>query len=245
MALIDDLTQTGAALFRRRGHLPLLFLPLFALALSDFAYFGGSETGDHLWEAFCLGVAALGLFVRAVTVGCVPWHTSGRNTREQKAAVLNTTGMYSIVRHPLYLGNFLIWLGLALFVHQLWLLLVAVLAFWLYYERIMLAEEQFLRARFGAEFEAWAARTPAFVPAAALWRAPALPFSARQVLAREYPTWLATVAAFFLLELGGYLAVGEPLHVDRGWGVLVGAAAVLYVVLRRLKKRGRLAVADR
>ncbi|MGB8874133.1 MAG: hypothetical protein WCC75_12145, partial [Desulfobaccales bacterium] len=45
--------------------------------------------------------------------GLPPRGTSGRNTQGQVAETLNTTGIYSLVRNPLYLGNFLIWLGLS------------------------------------------------------------------------------------------------------------------------------------
>ena len=46
------------------------------------------------------------------------------------------------------------------------------LVFWLYYERIMLAEEEFLRARYGKAFDDWAARTPAFLPNFRHWVPP-------------------------------------------------------------------------
>ncbi|MGC9453013.1 MAG: methyltransferase family protein, partial [Oceanipulchritudo sp.] len=50
--------------------------------------------------------------------------TSGRNTKQQVAYSLNTTGFYSVVRNPLYLGNFFMYLGIALFTHHWWLVLV-------------------------------------------------------------------------------------------------------------------------
>jgi protein-S-isoprenylcysteine O-methyltransferase Ste14 len=245
MALRDELARSGAHLFRWRSYLPLLFLPVILLALVNFTYIGGSERLDDLWDSFCLGVAALGLTLRVLTVGYVPRHTSGRNTREQKAATLNTTGMYSVVRHPLYLGNFLIWLGIALFAHTWWLLMVTVLAFWIYYERIMLAEEEFLRTRFGVEFEEWAARTPAIIPAFRHWRTPALPFSWKSVLARENSTLLATVVVFFTLEVAGDFFAGKLTHIDLGWEFLLSASCTIYVVLRWMKTRRMLSIDGR
>ena len=55
-----------------------------------------------------------GLGIRVFTVGFTPKNTSGRNTAEQIADVLNTSGIYSMVRHPLYVGNFFMWLGIGL-----------------------------------------------------------------------------------------------------------------------------------
>ena len=161
MALRDELARSGSYLFRWRSYLPLLFMPVLILALEDFSYPGDSELLDNLLEVACGAVAVVGLFLRVLTVGYVPQRTSGRNTKQQHAEILNTTGLYSLVRHPLYLGNFLIWLGLIMFVHTWWLVLIGILSFWLYYERIMFAEEEFLSRRFRAEFEEWAARTPA------------------------------------------------------------------------------------
>jgi protein-S-isoprenylcysteine O-methyltransferase Ste14 len=245
MALKDELARSGAHLFRWRSYLPLFFLPVIMLALVNFTYIGGSETLDDLWDTFCLGVAAVGLALRVLTVGYVPRHTSGRNTRQQKAAALNTTGLYSVVRHPLYLGNFLIWLGVALFAHTGWLLLVTVLAFWIYYERIMFAEEEFLRTTFGAEFEAWAAETPAIIPDLRRWRPPALPFSWKAVLARENSTLLATIVIFFSLEVAGDFFAGRLTHIDVGWALLLSAGCATYVVLRWMKTRRMLSIDDR
>ena len=245
MSLKDEMTRSGAYLFRWRSYLPLLFVPVFGLALRNFNYLGGSERLDHVWEVLCFAVAASGLLLRALTVGYVPARTSGRNTKQQKADTLNTTGMYSTVRHPLYLGNFLIWLGAALFAHTCWLLLIAILAFAAYYERIMLAEEDFLRTRFGAEFEDWAKRTPAFIPAFSNWKPPALPFSWKSVLARENPAWFATIVTLFSLEVIGDFFMGKMPHFDPGWLLLLFAGTLTYTVLRWIKKRRLLSVDGR
>jgi len=77
----------------------------------------------------------------------VPKNTSGR-TNSLIAERLNTTGMYSIVRHPLYLGNFLIVFGIVLFIQVLWFGIIVLAGYWFYYERIIFAEEEFLRKRF-------------------------------------------------------------------------------------------------
>ena len=245
MILKDEMARSGRYLFRWRSYLPLLPLLCVVYGLAHFSYLGDSEVLDAIWELLCLAVATCGLALRVLTVGFVPAHTSGRNTMQQKAGNLNTTGMYSIVRHPLYLGNFLIWLGIALFPHDPWVVLVAVLSFWVYYERIMLAEEEFLQSRFGAAFSAWAERTPAFLPAYRNWMPPALPFSWRATLARENSTWFATIATFFALELAGDLFAGQKPQVDLGWLLLFVAALVGYIVLRWMKKHHRLDIDGR
>ena len=65
---------------------------------------------DETEELIFLGVSLLGEAIRIFTVGYAPRNTSGRNTiTGQIADELNVTGIYSQLRHPLYLGNFLMW----------------------------------------------------------------------------------------------------------------------------------------
>ena len=240
MALREEMQRSGHWFFRRRGYLPLVLILPTLIALWQFKLPFHSHKVQEVWEAVCLAVALLGLGIRICTVGHVPRGTSGRNTKRQKAAELNTTGVYSIVRHPLYLGNFLIWLGISMFYCAWWLVVIFVLSFWLYYERIMLAEEEFLREKFGKAFLEWADRTPAFIPRFSQWQSPSLGFSLRMVLKREYPGLMALVAAFFCLELCEDSLVAGRLVLEPFWAVLGAFALGTFVLLRVLKKRTKL-----
>ena len=239
MALRERLEEDGGWLSRWRSKVPLEKLALCVVALRPYPRPGGDERSDAAWEGGGLLVAAAGVVVRALTVGHSPRGTSGRNTRGQQAESLSTTGMYSVVRHPLYLGNLLMGLGVALFPREPWLVLVYLLVFWIYYERIMLAEEAYLRERFGARFEAWARRTPAIVPDLRAWTPPALPFSFRTVLRREYSGVFGVIVALFALELIGDLRTGRGLKVDPMWRILLGGGFLLWASLRALKRRTR------
>ena len=170
MPLIEEFEAAGSWLFRWRSYLPLLMLLLIPAGLAQFDYPLGSHILDELWEMFCLAVSALGLTVRVVTTGFSATGTSGRQTKEQVAATLNSTGMYSIVRNPLYLGNFLMALGVVMFIRAWWLPLLYAAIFTLYYERIVVAEERFLRHEFGQKFDEWATKTPAFIPRFRQWK---------------------------------------------------------------------------
>ena len=120
MALQEEFETTGDYFFRWRSYLPLVMAVLFILALAQFRYPFAHHGLDLAWDIGCLAVALLGQGVRFFTVGFVPRGTSGRNTRGQVADTLNTTGMYAVVRNPIYLGNFIIWFGLSLFMKSLW-----------------------------------------------------------------------------------------------------------------------------
>jgi protein-S-isoprenylcysteine O-methyltransferase Ste14 len=235
MALREQMALVGQDLFRWRSYLPAVCLLLFAAGFVHYRYPLGSHRLDQLWEGVCLAVAGAGLAVRALVVGYTPRGTSGRNTHRQKARQLNTTGMYSLVRHPLYLANLLIFLGVVLFFHQWAITSVAALAYWLYYERIMLAEEDYLRAAFGAEFEDWAERTPAFLPRLGGWVRPERPFSFRNVLRREHNTFFGVVLTMTALEVVSERVVSGRFGLEPMWGVIFFPSLAVYLTLHALK----------
>lgn len=240
MALREEFVQTGNWLFRRRSYLPLVFFVIYLPVLNNFNYLGFTETSHHLWEIFCLLISSLGLTIRILTIGHTPSGTSGRNTKAQVAKTLNTTGMYSIVRNPLYLGNFFMWLGIALFVHVWWIVLIFILMFWLYYERIIFAEEEFLREKFGNDYLQWANKTPAFIPKFRLYKKPAYSFSMKTVLKREYNGLLAMSLIFFFLDILGDFFYKNRLDVDVEWIIFTGIIFILWITLRILKKKTKL-----
>lgn len=241
--LRGEFERQGQWLFRWRSYLPLALVPILLAALltpSVFLRIGG-PLAQVIWEAVCFAVCLSGLAVRIGTVGFVPGGTSGRNTKKgQVADTLNVTGLYSVVRHPLYVGNFLIVFGVALFPGVWWFALTVALAFWLYYERIMYAEEEYLRGKFGPAFEEWAARTPAFWPDLGHWRPPGLPFSLRTVLRRENPGLFGIIFSLTLLKIAMDFVAEGRLVIGTVWAGIFGGGLAVYVVLWLLKKQTRL-----
>jgi protein-S-isoprenylcysteine O-methyltransferase Ste14 len=237
MGMREEFEAAGNWLFRRRGYLPLLLFPMLLVAAAGAT---GRPAPAPLWGALCVGLALAGLALRVVTVGFVPKDTSQRNTGRPQAEALNTTGVYSIVRHPLYLGNYLMWLGVSLFPGVWWAPLIVSLVFWLYYERIMFAEEEFLRRRFDAEYESWAASTPAFLPRLGLWRPSGARFSLLTVLRREHSSLLALIASLTALEVARVHASTGRLSLDPIWGTALAATLALCLAVRTLKHRTRL-----
>ena len=235
MLIREQLPAQGLWLFRWRSYLPLVFVPVFVVALLSLR--GGGHGGPQqlAWKVAGVALAVLGQGFRIVTVGRVPEGTSGRNTKHQLANSLNTTGIYSLVQHPLYLGNFLCFLGMAMYPGLWWLAVIAALTFWIYYERIMFAEETFLGDKFGDVHRDWARRTPVFLPRLTGYRRSDLPFSVRTVLKREY-------SGVFLLVLNfaAYEIAERALFESRSLLAplaAVGLGVVLYLTLRTLKKR--------
>lgn len=241
MALTHELYQQGAWLFRRRSYLPIALLAvLFPASLLGLRWPFGSY-GFHVgWELCCLVLSFTGMAIRGATVGWVPEGTSGRGTRRLYATSLNTAGLYSIVRHPLYLGNYLIGLGVTLVWFDWWAPVIYSLFFWLYYERIMLAEEQYLESKFGDEFRQWAATTPAFAPRFSQWRRPVLPFSIKTVLKREYSGILLLMILHSGMEVIEHVWLDGNPTIGPFWILGIASSVLIYVALSTLKKRTRL-----
>jgi len=81
---------------------------------------------------------------------------------------LVTTGLYSLVRHPLYASNILFVVpGIALLCRS-WLLLCVPLFMYAAFRLFIPAEERELRKRFGQTFEEYRSRTNAVFPR--VWR---------------------------------------------------------------------------
>jgi len=239
--LREQFRREGEWLFRWRSYIPLLPLALvIAVALTSFEYPFGSEALDRVWEFSCLFISLFGVLIRVRAVGHAPGGTSGRNTDGQLAKALNTTGMYSVVRHPLYLGNFLMWMGVALLPRSLWLAIVTALFFWIYYERIMFAEEEFLTEQFGDEYLSWARRTPAFLPRFSSWQAPRLRFCLRTVLKRELSTGFALIGVFTLVELASDFSIYGRWTLDPLWAGIFTSGLLVFLLLALLKRKTRM-----
>jgi protein-S-isoprenylcysteine O-methyltransferase Ste14 len=236
MPLQEELRAQGNWLFKYRSYLPTAMLVLVAPALWELRTGRWAFRTEPWWAACCLVFAAAGLFVRSHAVGHAAPGTSGRNTRAQKAHSVNTTGMYSVVRHPLYLGNYLIFAGLLLFVGVWWFAVLGSLAYWIYYERIMYAEEEFLRQSYGEQYVEWASKTPAFLPRLGQWRAATEPFSMLKVMRNENTTLLGIVASFALMDTAARCAAAQGWAYNRGWAIAFGAGLVVHLAVRVLNK---------
>ncbi|TGK05551.1 lipid A Kdo2 1-phosphate O-methyltransferase [Leptospira langatensis] len=246
MALIEELDKQGNFLFRWRSYIPGFILLLCLYSLKDFKFLNDSYETNLYYVAFCFAVSLLGLAARCFVIGYAPARTSGRNTKEQVADLVNQEGIYSLVRHPLYLGNFLMYLGPVLYFRDVPLTLVFCLFFAIYYERIMFAEEKFLRDKFGNDYLSWANQIPAFLPKFSGYVKPKLGFSFRNILKREYPSLFGIVVIFVLFDFGanflnGFFSWQEPWEAitePQIWAF--GAGAAFYAIIRVLVKTTKL-----
>lgn len=240
MILRDKLEKQGSFLFKYRGVLPVLFL-LAGWGLFVYKEYNSYQTQpvfDHpLYLYFCLFICLLGLFIRVYTIGYTPKRTSGRNIKGQIADQLNTTGIYSIVRHPLYLGNFFMWLGIAMLVEDIVFIIAFILLYALYYERIMLTEEKFLKEKFKDSYLQWSKKTPAFIPDFRKWKKPGSNFRIKKVLLREKNGLLAIFLLIYLfVETERYIQSNTYSFELNFWFYAVAFSLFYYLVIKTLQK---------
>jgi protein-S-isoprenylcysteine O-methyltransferase Ste14 len=240
MALLQELEKQGNFLFRYRSYFPLLLLPL---AFWVYSYMISrnpelfSDKGITMLEIMSISICLLGLIIRICTVGFTPANTSGRNTAEgQVADTVNTTGIYSIVRHPLYLGNYFMWLGIAVLAGDVWFMIAFTLAYWIYYERIMYAEEQFLTRKFGEKYTLWASVTPAFIPQFSKWTSTNLTFSWKKVLKKEKNGLFAIFLLVLIFNCWGTWLNTNQWITSKVWSINAAiATGVFYFIFKFIK----------
>ena len=238
MALIHEFENTGNWLFRRRGWLPVFLA--FAGVIMLYLVNRQSILFDRRDELVFLGVSIFGELIRILTIGFTPRNTSGRNVNGQLADELNMTGMYSLIRHPLYLGNFFMWLGPVLFLRSLWVDIVFCLIYWLYYERIMFAEEQFLRKKFGEVYDRYSERVAAFIPHSFHYESPDLRFSIRNILKREYNSIFNIFLMFTVLDIFRNYFLSRKIYVTGMWLYMFAGAAAFWIIIRLIHKKTKL-----
>ena len=98
------------------------------------------------------GLAIPGLLVRALASGHV-----------QKNEQLAASGPYAYTRNPLYLGSFILAVGLAVAARNWWIAVLMVVMFFAIYLPVIRGEEAYLRQHF-PEFDEYARQVPRLFP---------------------------------------------------------------------------------
>ncbi len=98
-------------------------------------------------------ISLIGLLIRA-------W-ASGYLKKNQE---LTITGPYAFTRNPLYLGTFIMAMGVAVSTNSWWFVAVFVALYLLIYVPVMLAEAETLNELFPAEYASYSERVPMFLP---------------------------------------------------------------------------------
>ncbi len=182
----------GGALFRARGVTPL--------ALVVVVLFWPTPAGlPAPVLAVSLALILAGELTRLHAVGYAGKRTRTRGTNVKE---LVTAGPFARVRNPLYIGNFLLAMGLIVLSRVGWLLWVFPVLFFLQYAAIIAWEERILTNQFPNSYPAYRSRVPRWFPRVTpVEESSAHRYSARTALESERDSLRALAALFLVLLL--------------------------------------------
>lgn len=241
---MPNFQSLGGFFFRFRGQLPLVFLALLIPLSFSVKYPLYPANSICIVQVISLLLILLGIALRAWVIAQKAPHTSGRNRHEQVAHSLNTSGLYSVTQHPLYVGSFLIWIGICIRFNNV-IFIIGVFFFsvlMLYF--IIKHEAEFLRNKFGEEYNTWSRATPVFYINPLKFKPSVIPLNGIRVLATEYPTWVSIVAGLLMIDILRfiYFELNDAMcYRIAGWiiaGLLIGFGGRFfkYVFVRRWLK---------
>ena len=144
--------RVGALLFRNRSWLPVPFLAVALLA---------PATPTAMNWLIGAVLIVIGEWIRLAGVAAAGTVTRRRSRDVQR---LVTYGIFRWVRNPLYVGNFLIWMGFVVISDVLWFLPIAIVIFAIEYTLIVAYEEGVLESIFGREYLDYKQTTPRWLP---------------------------------------------------------------------------------
>jgi len=186
--------KVGNFLFRYRSFTPI---PIIILV---FLLFKPNDLGDEniFINIGGLLISFLGESIRLITVGYSFPGTSGRETH-LRADALNTTGIYSIVRNPLYIGNFFMFTGLVTVFANLYALLVFALFLIVQYYFIIISEENFLKGKYGNTYTKYCSLVKRLIPTFRNYKTNRNPFNLKKVIFKENDSIFNMLLMFLLL----------------------------------------------
>jgi protein-S-isoprenylcysteine O-methyltransferase Ste14 len=221
----------------RNGLFPIVYLLLIFKVQPVFS-------NDYVAALWGFAVALSGQILRAATIG-LDYIKRGGKGRQVYADRLVTGGIFAHSRNPLYLGNFIIILGVGIASNSLLFLASAIPFFLFSYAAIIAAEENFLRKKFGKEFEAYCARVNRIFPHLSNLRQTlgAMEFNWKRLISKEYGTtfiWLFASVAVTIKN--AWLDHGSNFNRPIIWGLsfILLLISLAYVAARYSKKTGLL-----
>lgn len=217
----------------------LLFIPSPALFGEE--YWGRSY---YYWPlTIGLLVTITGQLIRGATIGLAYIIRGGKDGKVY-AEDLVTTGIFHHCRNPLYVGNILMLLGVGILSNSLLYVAVVMPLFIGIYHAIVLAEENFLRGKFGQAFIAYCSRVNRWIPALKGLGGTfsSMQFKGKRWLLKEYNTqyiWLSGIVLIILIKYPQLTGYNSQLRKTL-LAVILPLLLVWYLFVRYLKKSGRL-----
>src|ERR1044072_8534447 len=154
----------GNFFFRYRNFLFMfLYVALFIPSAPLFSpeVFGADY---YIWPVVLgLIITVSGQLIRGATIG-LAYIIRGGKEGKVYAEDLVTGGIFSHCRNPLYVGNILMLCGVGILSNSLLYVVVFIPFFLFVYQAIVLAEENFLRGKFGDQYNGYTKKVNRWLP---------------------------------------------------------------------------------
>lgn len=225
----------GNFLFKYRSFTPVPFIIVVLL------FFKPQDFGDktNLIITICgISFSILGEIIRIMSVGFSYFGTSGRENY-LRAENLNTSGIYSVVRNPLYIGNVLMFSGLLAVYLNIYALIIFILFLLIQYHFIIKSEENYLKGIYGDEYDRYCSRIKSICPKFSEYKKPVLYFNFRKVLFKENDSIFNMSFMFVIL-----LAIREQ-SFSKVHTIIIVLLVLLYVSIKIWKKRKNIDIKDK
>jgi protein-S-isoprenylcysteine O-methyltransferase Ste14 len=233
----------GNFFFKYRNIIFLFFY--LALFIPSWPLFSERNAGPryYRWPIFIgLFITFLGQFTRAVSIALDYIIRGGRDGKVY-AENLVTGGMFNHCRNPLYVGNILMLAGVGVLSNSLFYVAVMLPVFLFIYQAIVLAEENFLKNKFGDQYDSYCARVNRWLidPSGIGKTFSISTFNWRRYITKEYNTiyiWLTGITLVMLFtypQLTNYDSRQRNLLLS----IILPLLLALYLLVRFLKKSGR------
>lgn len=249
------MVSIGNFFFKYRNWIFILFYG--ALFIPSWPLFSKEQFGDcyYIWPVgIGLFITCLGQLIRGLTIG-LAYIVRGGKEGKPYAEGLVTDGIFNHCRNPLYVGNILMLLGVGILANSLFYVGIMIPVFLFIYQAIVLAEENFLRGKFGAGFDAYCKKVNRWFPnLKGIGKTfGSMQFNWKRWILKEHTTqfiWLIGITLIFFINYpqltGGKYEPKNGLEaLGRGYerlillGIILGLLLLIYIFIRYLKKTGK------
>ncbi len=233
----------GSFFFRYRNWIFILFYAVLFIPfwpLFSFKQFGEDY---YIWPiSIGLFITCLGQLIRGLTIG-LAYIVRGGKEGKPYAEGLVTDGIFNHCRNPLYAGNILMLLGVGILANSLEYVVIVIPIFLFIYQAIVLAEENFLRKKFGQDFNNYCKKVNRWFPnLRGIGKTfGSMQFNWKRWILKEHTTqfiWLVGIALILLINYP-MLTGNNNQRRNILIGVTLGLLLLIYLLIRYLKKTGK------
>ncbi len=227
--------KIGDVLFKYRSFTPI---PLIIIVLVFFKPGNYGDIANILITLAGILISIIGELIRIMSVGFSYFGTSGRENY-LRAENLNISGIYSIVRNPLYIGNVLMFSGLLIVYLNIYALGLFVFFLLIQYHFIIKSEENYLKGMYKDEYANYCKNTKSIFPKFSKFVKPELYFNLKKIIFKENDSIFNMAIMFIIL-----LALREKAF-SIYYIIIISVFVMIYILIKIWKKKGNIDITDR